>query len=132
MAVRRRRVQDQGHLHGQQAAQEAEDERLSAAIAGFWSRQGGAGTLVLSSLGTGTEGRRARSRTANGGGPEGLGSELGLGPLSEREEEGYYKLANDVMARLREVVVDRLEGDRWLFEPTDVMEALSVATHGRV
>jgi len=105
-------------IHGNAAGQAAEDQRLGSAVGEYWSRQGGSGTLLLS------------GRTRLGAGGE--GSELGLGRLSEREAEGWSKLGVDVMARLREAVGEKLGEERWLFERTDVMEALSVANHGRM
>lgn len=36
------------------------------------------------------------------------------------------------MARLRESVGDKLADEKWMYEPTDYMESLRVAHHGRL
>lgn len=38
----------------------------------------------------------------------------------------------DIMSRLRETVGKKLLQDQWMYEPTDYMEELRVANHGRM
>lgn len=38
----------------------------------------------------------------------------------------------DMMARLREAVSKKLVDDQWMYGPTDYMEDLRIANHGRV
>lgn len=85
--------------------------------------------LSLPSPGAAREGRSRRVMNRAAGES---GDELGIGRVSLAEEQMWGKLMGDVMGRLREAVGERLVDDRWLFERTDVMEALSVANHGRV
>lgn len=60
------------------------------------------------------------------------GDELGIGRITQGEEQMWGRLSGDVMGRLREAVGEKLSDERWLFERTDVMEALNVANHGRM
>ncbi|GAB7343699.1 hypothetical protein MBLNU457_1682t1 [Dothideomycetes sp. NU457] len=112
-------------IHGTIADRAADETRFNASIAEFWSRSGGSGPLSLPSPGL-REGRTRRRGMGE------VGDELGIGRVSAREEEMWGKLRGEVLGRLREVVGERLGEERWLFERTDVMEALSVASHGRV
>jgi len=118
-------------IHGTAAERAADDARCAASIAEFWARQGGGGgVLALPSPGTG--GGRGRRVVNHRGAAAETGDELGIGRVSQREEEAWGKVAGDVLGRLREAVAEKLGDERWLFERTDVMEALSVANHGRV
>lgn len=80
-----------------------EDERLTGIAREFWACGAGAG------------GRGSRGR-------------MGVG-WDEVETE---RVAEQVMARLREAMGKKLAEEKWMFEPTDYMQSLLVANHGRL
>ncbi|KAL1302540.1 hypothetical protein AAFC00_002923 [Neodothiora populina] len=114
-----------------QDEQRANSARLSTAARAFWLSGGGCSTSASSTsppplayshntttTTTTSQGRNSRVRRRE------------AVPRSPGGVEKDTKLAEEIMAGLREAVDRKLVEERWLFEPTDYLEETRLGTHG--